>query len=595
MSIKIDKKIIANTSFKSEIKKTEEKSVEEKEEKSFYERNKTAIIALGVVGLATAAILMHKNLKTNRKPNINLFGDNERRILEEFKNKLNKLDKNSSSKEIIEEFFKTDNVALKLKGAEHLNTNKLINSENWEVVFDNIIKIEQTEKFSGGINGVLKNILINLKAQKELSPEVIDKILLKISKAPDRTKMNIFDSLSNHNFNEKQLKQILEELKKYNKKDYTLDYGSILSAKRETSNLRENFVSKYFEIKKVDADYIDEFKKIINEKFLSDEDILSLINNISNKKILTNIDFDTNISKLLKELINITKQSKVETFGMFKTSKFELLSRLSINVPIYQEKNGFSAEEIYDFYKNLLELAEKETPKYGLLGNIDRINNARSSFLSARTTLFLKNFKLNNSDNLQEIEKFVDEIHAGYDDAIAKKLKGFVNCDFLDINYGTLKTKIQMLIIDIELNSISNNKKIDMKKIDEILKKLDDFGKTRFNMKSSYRRQTSNSGKSNSGSFNFNSIFRDKKKEAISELVDFMKKETGFEKEIEMLEKTDLTAKELTKIKRKFALKYHPDKFPGDSEEMIKKRTEAEALFKKYNALIELIETFIKK
>lgn len=67
------------------------------------------------------------------------------------------------------------------------------------------------------------------------------------------------------------------------------------------------------------------------------------------------------------------------------------------------------------------------------------------------------------------------------------------------------------------------------------------------------------------------------------------------EKEIEMLEKTELTAKELTKIKRKFALKYHPDKFPGDSEEMIKKRAEAEGLFKKYNALIELIETFIKK
>jgi curved DNA-binding protein CbpA len=73
-----------------------------------------------------------------------------------------------------------------------------------------------------------------------------------------------------------------------------------------------------------------------------------------------------------------------------------------------------------------------------------------------------------------------------------------------------------------------------------------------------------------------------------------MKKEPGFEDEIALLEKEDLSAKELIKIKRKFAMKYHPDKFPGESEEMAKKRAEAEAIFKQYNALIEVIELMIK-
>ncbi len=83
------------------------------------------------------------------------------------------------------------------------------------------------------------------------------------------------------------------------------------------------------------------------------------------------------------------------------------------------KKNGFSAEEIFDFYKNLLELAEKEVPKHGILGNIDRINNARSNFLNAKATLFLKNFKLNKSDNLQKYHP--DKFPGDSEEMIKKK------------------------------------------------------------------------------------------------------------------------------------------------------------------------------
>ena len=126
-----------NINFKSEIKEeAKDNTPIKEEEKSFYERNKKAIIALGVIGAAAIALGTHHCLKNKHTEKLSeaasdAVGKAQEKVndtmnkkatdkLKEFKEKLGKLSDNEDATAHIKSVLSDDNQKLKIEAISHL-------------------------------------------------------------------------------------------------------------------------------------------------------------------------------------------------------------------------------------------------------------------------------------------------------------------------------------------------------------------------------------------------------------------------------------------------------------------------------------------
>ena len=276
---RIDKK---NINFKAEQKQEvkETQPEEPKEEKSFYERNKKALIALGTIGAAAIAIGTHHYIKgrnitkTAEQAADEAAGKMSKKaknVLDNFKNNLDKLGKDDDATDIIKPILAENNPKLKLEAIEYLlgyETNgKYINSNNWENIFDTLVSLKPSEnikpdQISGNINKLYETI-----AEKDIAtPEVLDKIIAKLPQASDDVKLNLSQHLiithfSDSKLNREQAKKILDILNNVKQEKFDYHPGTIIFYKDySAAGVRYHYNNRIFKEAKIDEDYIKDLK-----------------------------------------------------------------------------------------------------------------------------------------------------------------------------------------------------------------------------------------------------------------------------------------------------------------------------------------------
>ena len=123
------------------------------------------------------------------------------------------------------------------------------------------------------------------------------------------------------------------------------------------------------------------------------------------------------------------------------------------------------------------------------------------------------------------------------------------------------------------------------KKIDEIFEKIENFGKKQFNTSGNNYYRKSGKTNSNESKYNFKDFVNNKTQEAKSKLLDFLKKDESLKDFAEIVENNKLDKNSLKNIKRKFAVKYHPDKAKDDKQRALFTR-----IFQEINDSIEILQ-----
>lgn len=175
----------------------------------------------------------------------------------------------------------------------------------------------------------------------------------------------------------------------------------------------------------------------------------------------------------------------------------------------------------------------------------------------------------------------------GYEEALNHFIKG--DEFFEELDAELLKQKFDLFALDSYMNLISEQLKYVFEpekaaKFQNISDKIADFGKKHFNIGSS-------SSSSGSGKSNFAQDFvNNKTKEAKSTISEFLRKDKDLEELANVFDNDKLDEKTLKNIKRRFAVKYHPDKAKDDNQ-----RAEFTKIFQEINNAIEILEKTIKK
>ena len=117
------------------------------------------------------------------------------------------------------------------------------------------------------------------------------------------------------------------------------------------------------------------------------------------------------------------------------------------------------------------------------------------------------------------------------------------------------------------------------------MKKSAHSQKKHFNTSENKYYKKSGSSNSQGSKFNFNDFINDKVKEAKSTLSEFLKKDESLKEFVEIIENNKLDKTALKNIKRKFAIKYHPDKAEDDNQ-----RAEFTRIFQEINNAVETLE-----
>lgn len=617
-----------NINFKSEIREEiKENKPEQEEEKSFYERNKKALIALGAIGAAAIAIATHhciKNKHTEKlsdaasdaakdaRHKVNEASDKMTRkaenTLEEFKDKLNKLADNEDATVHIKSILSSDNHKLRLEAVQKLleNDGKHISANNWEDIFNSLIEIKPSENIKS--ESITSNIneLYQIIVKKEIvTPEVIDKIVTKLPTASDDVKLNLAERLIDNIFDTKgntiqpelsleQSKKIMNILDNVNQETYTFYPGGIIGYKNHSlSGLKYQYSSKYFTEQKVDENYIKEIKGLLEKNSLTDEAKLQLSDDIYMAKFCGEGKEKSKESiQLIKELLNSFEGNKAEKYSKpnaiisFNRDKFSLGCRLFSHADIYDDYKVFTTAEKLKIVQNLKEMSKNVKVSTDMLGgNAHYINDIYRSELGLKSKNFFEN--ISDSISFEDYEKFTDEMLNGYEEALNHFIKGDELFEKLDADL--LKQKFELFALDSYLNLTLEQLKYIFEpekaaKFKNISEKIADFGKKHFDIGSSGK-----SGGSSKSNF-AQDFVNNKTKEAKSTISEFLRKDKDLEELANAFDNDKLDEKTLKNIKRRFAVKYHPDKAKDDNQ-----RAEFTKIFQDINNAIEILEKTIKK
>lgn len=608
----LNKKNIKFTSEpKQEVK--EKKSEEPKEEKSFYERNKKALIALSAIGAAAIALGTHhyiksRNIKNTAESAIDKMTKKSQKAFNEFKEKLNKLNENDDATNIIKTALDNDNPTLKLKTVDLLleQNGKHINKNNWEDIFNSLVDIKPAENIKQEKISSKINKLYDILDEKEIvNTEVIDKIIAKLPEASDDVKLNLSQKLIDDTYkngklierklNKEQSKTILDILDKIKQEKF--DYHTneyIIHKDYSTSGLKYHYNKKLYTETEIDNTYITDLKNVLNGNSLSDNDKLQLIDDIYHSKII-----DKNKTKesmeLIKEILKSIEKNTIENYSIsnqsisFNHDKFSLESNLFGHVYTYDNFNVFTTEEKLKIAQSLKEASKKVKVNTAPLdGNAHLINDIYMKELDLRSKDFFE--KLTPKTSINDFDKFIDEMLAGYTEAKAHFIKGYEIFEKLDESLLKQKFTIFQLDAYIELmkrqaESLLKFDTKSSKQINEIFEKIKNFGKKHFNTNESNYYKKSEKTNSNKNKYNFNDFVNNKTQEAKSKLLDFLKKDDTLKEFVEIVENNKIDKTTLRNIKRKFAVKYHPDKAKDDNQ-----RAEFTKIFQEINDSIEILE-----
>lgn len=622
-----------NINFKSEIKEeAKDNTPVKEEEKSFYERNKKAIIALGVIGAAAIALGTHHCLKNKHTEKLSeaagdaasdAAGKAQEKVndtmnkkatdkLKEFKEKLGKLSDNEDATAHIKSVLSDDNQKLKIEAISHLfsEEGKHINANNWEEIFNTLISIKPSENIKSDSITSKINKLYDFMLEKEIAnPETIDKIIAKIPDAQDEVKLNIAQKLIETAYkgdktfetqlSNEQTKKIINLLNgiKQEKFDYTP--GGMLSYKGySTAGLKYEYNSKYFKEQNLDENFIKEIKDTLNDSTLTDELKLQLSDDIYMAKFCGD---DKENSKegirLAKELLNAfdgnkaEKYSKPNSFITFTNDKFSLGCRLFSHASTYDDFGVFTTAEQLKIVKNLKEMSKNVEINTSILGgNSHHINGLYSRELHLETQLFFE--KATFDTPADEYVRFTDDILNGFAEAKEKFIRG--NDIFDGLEEELLKTYFETFRtqtyfdLSIKLSKANYLKDAqEIEKINKITDNIEAFANKHFNVGGN---KYNNSGNANGSKFNFDDFVSDKTTEAKSKIKELLNKDDELKDFTAKLDDENLDANTLKNIKRKFAVKYHPDKAKDDAQ-----RAEYIRIFQDVYSSFEILEKSLNK
>lgn len=609
----LNKKNIKFTSApQQEVK--EQKTEEPKEKKSFYESNKKALIALSAIGIATIALGTHhyiksRNITDAEKSATDKITKKGQKALNKFKEKLNKLSENDDATNIIKTALADDNPALKLKTIDFLlqKNGKHINENNWETIFNSLVNIKTTESITPEKISSKVNELYNILLDKNIvNNYVIDKIIEKLPEASDNVKLSLAQKLIDkiykkgeyidNNLNFEEIRKILSILDNVKQEKFDYYVNEYLTYKDyNISGLKYHYNKKLYTETEIDNTYITDLKNILNGNSLSDNDKLQLINDIYYSKFIEKVNHTKEDMVLIKEILKSFEKNKTDIYHpsnqpfLHKHDKFSLEARLFGHAYTYDNFNVFTTEEKLKIAKSLKEASQKvKVNTASLDGNAHFINDIYMKELDLKSKDFFE--KLTPKTSINNFDKFIDEMLDGYTEAKAHFIKG--DEIFEKFDEDLLKQKFTIFQLDAYIELIKRQteclSKFDTqgsKKIDEIFEKIENFGKKQFNTSGNNYYRKSGKTNSNESKYNFKDFVNNKTQEAKSKLLDFLKKDESLKDFAEIVENNKLDKNSLKNIKRKFAVKYHPDKAKDDKQRALFTR-----IFQEINDSIEILE-----
>ena len=619
MTLNVNEAVILNKKnikFTSESQQevTEQKTEEPKEEKSFYERNKKALIALSAIGVAAIALGTHhyiksRNITDSAESATDKMTKKSQKAFNEFKEKLNKLSENDDATNIIKTALADDNPALKLKTIDLLlqKNGKHINENNWEDIFNSLVNIKPTENIKPEKISPKVNELYNILLDKNIvNNYVIDKIIEKLPEASDNVKLSLAQKLIDkiykkgeyieNDLNFEEIRKILSILDnvKQEKFDYYVD--KYLTYKDyNISGLKYHYNKKLYTETEIDNTYITDLKNILNSNSLSDNDKLQLTDDIYYSKFIEKGKHTKEDMVLIKEILKSFEKNKADIYHpsnqpfLHKHDKFSLEARLFGHAYTYDNFNVFTTEEKLKIAKSLKEASKKvKVNTASLDGNAHFINDIYTKELDLRSKNFFE--KLTPETSINDFDKFIDEMLDSYTEAKAHFIKGDKKIKKLDEDL--LKQKFTIFQLDAYIELMKRQAecllKFDTqgsKQIDEIFEKIEKFGKKHFNTSENYYYKKSGKTNSNERKYNAQDFVNNKTQEAKSKLLDFLKKDEALKEFAEIVENNKLDKISLKNIKRKFAVKYHPDKAKDNNQ-----RAEFTEIFQEINDSIEILE-----
>ncbi len=602
MSLKISE-INNNTNkinFRAEekkVEKTKPEIKEEEQEESFWERNKSAIIAIGTIaGVAIGIGIAHKFKKINTDENSLVSNKEERKIFENFSDKIRELTrKGENITETVKEFFSGKlGSKKKLQGVETILSRdaKGLTADSWEAVFDGILSIKPTEKTKGGDILSKANKLISKMTEKDLlTPPVVDKILDKIEKRPDITKLNILNSLVQKNyfslglephqakFNFEQTKRIMSMLDNVASNEFK--YYNILNDSIPVEKVKSEYIENFLEHEKISDNYAKAIKEFLTKVKINDDKKIELVNHIYLRKFALNSGYiDSASINSANELLSVLINTEVKNSSRYADKKIETgyeLLRL-----LQKGDNTHSIiplEEKLQKAQSLKDLLAFSKPKYDNIGSSEAFNGIREITINLKEL----HFKLNAPKmSIDEIDRFADDLMKDYDDAINRF--AFTNFKYSDDNdINLLKQNFENIKSTIESQLKFHS--TESEKVNKIKEKLAKFVKdNNINQKGSnsnhdyghYERQRSYSSP----------VRQDAVATAKKTLLDECYNDENLTQYIEYFEgKKPLDKKVVKKIGKFILSKYHPDKVKDETEKLKRQK-----IFQKFNNAIMTLE-----
>ena len=573
----------ATVSKKSDVQaSTDSKKASDKKKK-----NKKAVLFAGAILAAIFAKDVYSILKGDGKIPLSIL---ENHTFRKFKDKISKLPQEDSAKPIIEELFNKNNDRLNLNVIDYLVKNNKVNAENLEFLVNKIVKVEPQKNLDmEAIATTLSTFYKHLDSETLLGDKAVNTILKAVEKANVEVKLITYQSLVddiNSLFHycsadkvgilsENHLKNIIKNLKDIDKKTFTHSPLGLYTKKVQTQDLKSKTVFEYFRIKNIDETLIKDFKSITADKMLTEEQSIELIEELG-QKIPQTDNLSKNQNALLKELLLAFLDNRANSKDRFKIG-YAISEKISY-------ANSLEPELVFNVFKELKELANNRSLIGASRHEVYQRNVIEVSLLEAKKQLFIKEFNDNRNYEFEVVADFAREMLREFDSITIKAQTHEILCANYDKVWKLLKNTYKNFSMDMNILFLKTEKYvkgrcINKKEISRLKAKIEEYGKRYFNINfSSEETHIPYKGPMSS-------------KRAFAEFLSTLK---GFEEEAQMLRDSDFDKTMLKKIKRKFTLQFHPDRYQEGSASDVKSKAEAEAIFKVGFEYISTLEKLVK-
>ncbi len=584
---------------------------DENNKKSFYQRNKAAIAAISAVAIAGITLAVRHRIKVKNLPEIELpdeLSKAEIQKLEDLKNRL----KTGNVIENLEDILSDPHDLSKFEAIDLLlkNGSKQVNEKTWEQIFDTLTSLKSTKKFKEEHFAAMTNKLLeHMQKNKLLTPEVIDKVLAKTENLSDIYKANILYNLADGYFynSERDIPELsVPQIKKALNMLDDLSNGEFIYHKEAREfeplcpcvkfvDLKCMYASKYLQKLPFDKNLTAEFTKIIDSDRLPDNLKLQLIHNIYYDTLLNQPSKNKDYVMLCKKILSSLEEnsaaeySKPYGFIAIRGYKFDLGCKVLqsiINDKInYITSNIISLEEKLRYTQMYKEMSKTVKIRKGIGGNSSIINELYNDELHLKCEIFFKNLTPNKS--LEDIEKFVDEILDGYKIAKEHFIDGESILDDMDKElmksyFDTFRIQVYRILQSYQLESMGTKQYYDTQDaIRKMENKIEQFAKKYFSQRANYSNRT------NGSKFNSNDFIKDKASQAKAAILDFLANDKDFEEITQQLKTSKIDEDLIKNLKRKVAMKYHPDRIKTNTDE---EKAIATANFQKIFGAIDILQ-----